>query len=61
MTKKTNKFFRTGVVYVLLKKVDGLLRSDIETIQNKARKLVTRTHIGRADAESDGSHAQLTR
>ena len=56
-----NKNFRTGVVYVFWKKVDGLLRIDVEKIQNIARKLLTRAQIGRAYAESDGSHAQLTR
>ncbi len=56
-----NKNFRTGVVYVFWKKVDGLLRIDVEIVQNIARKLLTRSLIGRADAESDGSHAQLTR
>ncbi len=34
-----NKNFRTGVVYVFWKKVDGLLRIDVEMIQNIARKL----------------------
>ena len=43
MTKKMNKFFRTSIVYVFWKKVDGLLRIDVETIQNIARKIVTHT------------------
>ncbi len=40
---------RTIIVYVFWKKVDGLLRIDIETNQNIARKLLThmrRTHGG---------------
>ena len=56
-----NKKFRTGVVYVFWNKVDGVLRIDVEEIQNIARKLLTHTHIGRTVAESDGSHAQLIR
>ena len=42
----------TGVVYVFWKKVDGLLRIDIETIQNTTRKRLTGTQIARKDTES---------
>ncbi len=45
-----NKNFRTSIVYVFWKKVDGLLRMDVEIDQNIARKLLTRAHIGRTDA-----------
>ena len=47
-----NKNFRTGVVYVFWKKVDGLLRIDVEKIQNIERKLLTHTWTGREDTES---------
>ena len=45
-----DKNFRTNIVYVFWKKVDGLLRIDVETIQNIARKLLTHTHAARAEA-----------
>ncbi len=47
--KKINEKFRKSIVYVFLKKVDGLLRFDVEMIQNIARKLLTHTQIVRAD------------
>ena len=50
MTKKMNTFFRTSLVYVFWKKVDGLLRIDVEMIQNIARTLLTHTQIARAEA-----------
>ena len=43
------KKIRTSIVYVFWKKVDGLLRIDVEMIQNMARKLLTRARIGRED------------
>ena len=42
-----NKFFGTNIVYGFWKKVDGLLRIDVETMQNLERKLLTRSQIGR--------------
>jgi hypothetical protein len=45
-----NKNFRTSIVYVFWEKVDGLLRIDIEIVQNIARKLLTRARIARKDA-----------
>ena len=50
MTEKMNKNFRTSIVYVFWKKVDGLLRMDVEMIKNIARKLLTRSRIARAEA-----------
>ena len=50
MTEKMNKTFRTNIVCVFWKKVDGLSRIDIETIQNIAQKPLTRTQIVRTDA-----------
>ena len=47
-----NKKFRTNIVYVFWKKVDGLVRIDVETIQNIARKLLTYTQTGRTDTKS---------
>ncbi len=41
-----NKKIRTSIVYVFWKKVDGLLRIDVEIIQNIARKLLTRSQTG---------------
>jgi hypothetical protein len=47
-----NKIFRTSIVYVFWKKVDGLLlRTNVETIQIIARKLLTHTRIGREYAQ----------
>ena len=43
----------------MLKKVDGLLRIDIETIQNTERKLLTHTHIVRKDTESPNRKEKL--
>ncbi len=54
-----NIFFRTSLVYVFWKKVDGLLRSDVETIQNITRKLLTHTRIGRADADTANQKEKL--
>ena len=42
-----NKTFRTSIIYVHWKKVDGLLRIYVEMIQNIARKLLTHTQTGR--------------
>ena len=47
-----NKKNRTNIVYVFWKNVDELLRIDIETIQNIARKLLTRAQTGRADVNT---------
>ena len=47
-----NKNFRTSIVYVFWRKVDGLLRIDVETIQNIARNLLTRMQTGREDTDS---------
>ena len=49
MTEKMNKNFPTSIVYVFWKKVDGLLRMDVEKIKNIARKLLTRSQIVRTD------------
>ena len=46
------KIFRTSIVYVFWKKGDGLLRIDVEMIQNIERKLLTHTWTGREDTES---------
>ncbi len=46
-TEKMNKNFRTNIVYVFGTKVDGLLRMDVEMVQNIARKLLTHTQIAR--------------
>ncbi len=54
-----NKNFRTTVVYVFWKKVDGLLRIDVEMVQNIARKLLTRSQIVRAVAESPNQKEKL--
>ena len=40
-----NKKFRTNIVHVFWKKVDGVFRVDVEMIQNIARKLLTRAPI----------------
>ena len=45
-----NKKFRTSLVYVFWKEVDGLLRIDAEMIQKTARKLLTRTQAARTAA-----------
>ena len=50
MTEKTNKNFRTSIVYIFWKKVDGLLRIDVETILNIARKLPLLRFASRAAA-----------
>ena len=52
MAEKMNKNFRTSIVYVFWKKVDGLLRNDVEMIQNIARKRLTRTQTARTDANT---------
>ncbi len=54
-----NKHFRTRIVYVFWKKVDRLLRMDVEMIQNIARKLLTHTRIGRENAESPNQKEKL--
>jgi hypothetical protein len=59
MTKKMNKIFRTGVVYVFWKKVDGLLRIDVEVIPNKIRKLLTHTQIARTVANTPNQKEKL--
>ena len=59
MTEKINKNFRTNIVYVFWKKLDGLLRIGVETIKNIARKLLTHTHIGRADIETPNQKEKL--
>jgi hypothetical protein len=47
-----NKHVRTNIVYVFWNKVGGLLRIDIELIQNIARKLITHTQIGLEEANT---------
>ena len=42
-----HKNVSTSIVYVFWKKVDGLLRIDVETFQNIVRTLLTNTRIGR--------------
>ncbi len=54
-----NKKFLTNIVYVFWKKVDGLLRIDVETIQNIARKLLTHTQTGRADGNTQNQKEKL--
>ena len=54
-----NKKFRTSIVYVFWKKVDGLLRIDVEMIQNIARKLLTPTLIGRKDVNTPNQKEKL--
>jgi hypothetical protein len=56
-----NKNFRTNIVYVFWMKVDGLLRIDIEKIQNIARKLLGRSQIVRAEASSIKSVGETRR
>ena len=51
--------FRTNIVYVFQKKVDGLLRIDVEIIQNIARKILKHTQIGRKYAESPNQKEKL--
>jgi hypothetical protein len=50
MIFKNELIFCTSLVFVIWKKVDGLLRIDVEMIQNIERKLLTRAQIVRADA-----------
>ena len=52
-------YFRTSLVYVFWKKVDGLLRSDVETIQNIARNLLTRAQIARKDTDTPNPKEKL--
>ncbi len=54
-----NKKFRTSIVYVFWKKVDGLFRIDVDIVQNIARKLLTRSQIGRKDIESPNQKEKL--
>ena len=54
-----DKKFRMSLVYVFWKKVDGLLRINIEMIQNIARKLLTHTQIVRADADTPNQKEKL--
>ncbi len=53
------KKFRTSIVYVFWKKVDGLLRIDVEMIQNIARKLLTRSQAARADVNTTNQKEKL--
>ncbi len=52
MIEKINKNFRTSIVYVFWKKVDGLLWIDIEMIKNIARKLLAHTQAARKEAST---------
>ena len=54
-----NNNFRTSLVYVFWMKVDGLLRIDVEMIQNIARKLLTRTQTGRTYANTPNQKEKL--
>ena len=56
-----NNFFRTSLVYVFWKKVDGLLRIDIEMIKNITRKLLTRAQIAPEEASSTKSEGETGR
>ena len=59
ITEKMYLNFRTSIVYVFWKKVDGLLRIDVEIVQNIARKLQMRARIGRTDTESPNQKEKL--
>ncbi len=50
---------RTSIVYVFWKKVDGLLRMDVEMIKNIARKLLTRSQAARAEANTPNQKEKL--
>ena len=52
MIEKINKNFRKSIVYVFCKKVNGLLRIDVEMIQNITRKLPTHTRIARTEVNT---------
>ena len=54
-----NKLFRTSLVFELWKKAGGLLRIDIETIQNMVRKLLALTHIDRTYANTPNQKEKL--
>ena len=54
-----NKKIRTNIVYVFWKKVDGLLRIDLEKIQNISRKRLTHTQTGRADVNTPNQKEKL--
>ncbi len=54
-----NKIVRTSLVYVFGKKVNGLLRIDVEMLQNIARKLLTHTHAVRAYANTTNQKEKL--
>ena len=57
MTEK--KSVRTSIVYVLWKKVDVLLRIDVEMIQNIERKLLTHTRILRTYVNTPNQKERL--
>ena len=50
---------RTNIVYVFWKKVDGLLRIDVEIFQYIARKLLTHTQAARADIDTPNQKEKL--
>ena len=50
---------RRSPVYVFWKKVDGLLRIDVEIVQNTKRKQLTRSQIARTDTESPNQKEKL--
>ncbi len=52
LLKKINTKFRTSIVYVFWKKVDGLLRVNVKMIQNITRKLLTRARAGRTEVNT---------
>ena len=58
MTAKNELNFRTSIVYVFWKKVDGLLRIDVEMI-HVARKLLTRSRIGHKDVGTPNQKEKL--
>ncbi len=53
------KIIRTNPVYVFWKKVDGLLRIDVEMIQKIAGKLLTPTQAVRKDAKTPNQKEKL--
>ena len=54
-----NKKFRKNIVYVFQKKVDGLLRVDVEIAQNIARKQLTHTQAARTDTDTPNQKEKL--
>ncbi len=59
MTEKIEKKNRTSIVYLFWKKVDGLLRIDVDTIKNIERKLLTHTQTGRTEVNTPNQKEKL--